>query len=221
MPNIPPLVKAGGGHLSEIWVKGERVLGRGGLAARGQAPQPFQDLWSPERAFPEHSLPHSGAESVVLRGGNVGPPHPHTLAHSRDGDPPASAPCHWRGARALSTSSCACTHTCTCTEACCDVGHRLECLRPGVVRTEPSGRKLPDWTEMHPSLRLRPPLLACVNLTRSLSRLLFGFPRIPWLRLRKLTPSRGGGIFSACGSLCGAAWSLQKTQGCGPNLKAS
>lgn len=57
--------KGGGGHLSEIWVKGERVLGRGGLAARGQAPQPFQDLCSPELALPEHSLPHSGAESVV------------------------------------------------------------------------------------------------------------------------------------------------------------
>lgn len=84
------------------------------------------------------------------------------------------------------------THTCPCTEARCDVGHRLECLRPGVVRTEPSGRTLPDWTEMRPSLRLRPALLACVNLTRSLSRLLFGFPRIPWLRLRNLTPSRGG-----------------------------
>ena len=119
-----------------------------------------------------------------------------TLCDPMDYSPPGSsvhgifqarilkcAPSYWRGARVLYTHSCACAHTCTrththaCTEARWDVGHRLECLRPGVAKTQPSRQTLPDWTEMYPPLACLPTARLCQSDPK-LSRLLFGFPRI-------------------------------------------
>lgn len=174
----------------------------------------------PELAFLEPSTPSFWCRVCGTPGWECGA---RSLISSLTASREAGTPSYWRGAHVLYTRSCACTHTCTqththaCTEVRWDVGHRLECLRPRVAKTQPSRQTLPDWTEMYPPLACLPTARLCQSDLK-LSRLLFGFPRICLAETAgNLTPSRGGGgapghtgVVSVCRSLLGGRGAVRE-----------
>lgn len=114
------LAKAGGGHLSEIWVKGEsepRAEVGWGLGGWGrQAPQPFQELCALSWFFWNPATPHSGAESVDPRVGVLGS-QPHKITYSQP-----------RGRRSILLARCSCplhAFLCMCTHMHTDTHARM------------------------------------------------------------------------------------------------